>query len=108
MPEVDRDQVKGILIDLLKRETANFSSELSTLLVPRLRSALSLSREPQRSAAFKVLKQTQSPSVLIELGYMSNAEDEKLMMSTDWQRKTAQAIASAVDAYFSKRAVATP
>ena len=39
---------------------------------------------------------------------MSNAEDEKLMMSTDWQRKTAQAIASAVDAYFSKRLVAAP
>ena len=45
-----------------------------------------LAREPQRSATFKVLPPTGSAAVLIELGYMSNAEDEKLLASGDWQR----------------------
>jgi N-acetylmuramoyl-L-alanine amidase len=41
--------------------------------------------------------------VLIELGYMSNAEDEKLMASGEWQRGVADAVVKAVDEYFSKR-----
>lgn len=108
VPEAERDHVKGILIDLMKRETSNFSSEFSHLLVGRLGRSLSLSKDPQRSAAFKVLRQTQSPSVLIELGYMTNAEDERLMRTPEWQRKVAQSIAAAIEAYFTKRTAATP
>src|SRR5262249_25385788 len=57
------DQVKNILIDLLKRETANFAADFSNVLVRKLKRSINLSKEPQRSAAFKVLKQTHSPSV---------------------------------------------
>lgn len=108
VPDAERDNVKGILIDLMKRETANFSYEFSRLLVGRLGNALSLARDPQRSAAFKVLKQTQSPSVLIELGYMTNAEDERQMRTPEWQRKVASAIAGAIEAYFTKRTAGAP
>jgi N-acetylmuramoyl-L-alanine amidase len=96
-------QVRSILIDLLKRETANFSADFSNTLVKRMTKTVSLSRDPQRSAAFKVLRQADTPSVLIELGYMSHAEDEKLLNSPAWQERVATAISTAVDAYFGKR-----
>ncbi len=101
-------EVRNILLDLMKRETANFSADFSRTLVSKLRKTVSLSRDPQRSAAFKVLKQTHAPSVLIELGYVSNEEDARLMLSPDWQKKVAGSIATAVDTYFEKRAAVRP
>jgi N-acetylmuramoyl-L-alanine amidase len=103
----DNDDVKNILIDLMKRETANFSAEFSRTLVRSLKSKVSLSRDPERAAAFKVLRQTHAPSVLVELGYVSNPDESRQMQSAAWQDKVAKSIASAIDVYFSKR-TATP
>jgi N-acetylmuramoyl-L-alanine amidase len=97
------DQVKNILFDLMKRETANFSADFSQSLLKRLGKATEMSRVPQRSAAFKVLKQTHAPSVLIELGYISNKTDERDMTTESWRKKVAAAITSAVQVYFKKR-----
>ena len=97
------DPVRDILIDLLRRETANFSADLRSVLVDRLGKSIALSRAPSRSASFKVLRQTQTPSVLIELGYMSNKQDQALMTATAWQRKVAASVADAVDDFFSRR-----
>ena len=98
-----KDQVKNILIDLLKRETSNFSADFSNVLAGRLRKTITLSRDPQRSAAFKVLKQAHAPSVLVELGYVSNSKDQAQMTSAIWQNQVAASIAAAVQAYFVKR-----
>ena len=43
-----------------------------------------------------------TPSVLVELGYMSHAEDEKLMVSEAWQKQVSSAMAQAVDHYFTR------
>lgn len=102
------DEVKGILFDLMKRETANFSADFSNVLVRKLKGATPLSRAPQRSAAFKVLKQTHAPSVLIELGYLSNSDDEKLLVSSAWHKKIAEQITASVGSYFAKRTAGTP
>jgi N-acetylmuramoyl-L-alanine amidase len=102
-PQEARDDVRSILIDLWRQETANLSADFQTLLIGGLRKRISLAREPQRSAAFKVLKQAHSPAVLIELGYMSNDDDQKLMKSVGWQTQVAGTIAAAIDAFFARR-----
>jgi N-acetylmuramoyl-L-alanine amidase len=99
----EEGEVRNILIDLLKRETSNFSADFSNTLVKGLGTSISLAGRPQRSAAFKVLRQADTPSVLVELGYMSHPEDEKLLNSAAWQRRVAVAIGTAIDSYFSKR-----
>ncbi len=53
--------VKNILIDLLKRETSNFSADFSHVLAKKLGKTITMSRIPRKSAAFKVLKQTHAP-----------------------------------------------
>ena len=98
-----QDQVRNILVDLLKRETSNFAHDFRGLVANELRRHIPMSRDPQRSAAFKVLKQTQTPAVLIELGYMSNAKDQKLLHSNEWQLQVGTAIAASVEAFFAKR-----
>lgn len=97
----DRDEVKSILFDLMARETDGLALNFRRIAAKHLRNRVNLSREPQRAANFAVLRQAETPAVLIELGYISHAEEERQMMSADWQRKISAAITNAIDDYFS-------
>jgi N-acetylmuramoyl-L-alanine amidase len=105
--KLDNDLVRNILVDLMRRETAEFSAEFRATVVAELSRRIAMAREPQRAAAFKVLKQTDVPAVLVELGYMSNAQDQKLLQSATWQSQVAASIAMAVDSFFVRRDRAT-
>jgi N-acetylmuramoyl-L-alanine amidase len=93
-------QIRGILADLVRRETARASLDLRNRLLPHLRASIGLSKDPARSAGFRVLRQAEVPAVLVELGYMSNRQDAQMLVSPDWQRKIAAALAAAVADYF--------
>ena len=69
------DDVADILIDLTRRETKTFSNQFAKTLVEQFRAAATLNKNPHRSAGFLVLKAPDVPSVLLELGYLSNSQD---------------------------------
>jgi N-acetylmuramoyl-L-alanine amidase len=60
-------------------------------------------KHPLKAAGFMVLKAPDVPSVLVELGYMSTKDDLKQLMSQTWREHTADAVAKAIDTYFTMR-----
>jgi N-acetylmuramoyl-L-alanine amidase len=99
----ETNDVADILIDLAKRETKTFSVQFARGLANELRNATKLHKEPLKSAGFAVLKAPDIPSVLIELGYVTNRQDMKSMTSEAWRGRTADAVAQAIDAFFTSR-----
>lgn len=102
------DEVTSILIDLAQRETKNLSIVFTDTMLASLRGTTRLNSKPHRFAGFAVLKAPDVPSVLVELGYLSNRADEKLLVSRAWRKKVAVAVAKAIDSYFSKRVARVP
>ncbi len=96
-------EIADILIDLAQRETKSFSTLFARSLVSELKGAARMHKNPLKSAGFRVLKAPDVPSVLLELGYVSNPGDLKLLVSDIWRQRTGDAIAHAVDTYFSTR-----
>ncbi|PWJ79497.1 N-acetylmuramoyl-L-alanine amidase [Pseudaminobacter salicylatoxidans] len=101
--EEENHEVADILIELIRRETHNFSLKFAHSLVGELSDTVGLINNPHRSAGFRVLKAPDVPSVLIELGYLSNPEDEEQLRDPDWRGKAAESIARAVDAFAAAR-----
>lgn len=75
-------------------------------LVSELSPTVGMINNPHRSAGFRVLKAPDVPSVLVELGYLSNAKDEEQLRSSDWREKAAASISKAVAAFFADRRAA--
>ncbi len=100
-------EVADILIDLAQRETKTFSNRFARILVAEMKQAARMHKRPLKSAGFRVLKAPDVPSVLIELGYVTNKGDLKHLVSEDWRSKTVGAVAQAVDGFFGKRVVST-
>jgi N-acetylmuramoyl-L-alanine amidase len=99
--------VADILIDLARRETKTFSNRFARTLAKEMKSVARLHKNPLKSAGFRVLKAPDVPSVLLELGYVSNKEDLQLLVSDSWRSRTVGSVAQAVDLFFGKRVVAT-
>jgi N-acetylmuramoyl-L-alanine amidase len=102
------NDVAGILVDLAHRETRNLSGMFARTLVGRMQQATNMHKSPMRSAGFTVLRAPDVPSVLLELGFLSNTEDVKLLTSEPWREKVAEAMAGAVQTFFSSRLAETP
>lgn len=101
------DDVAGILLDLVQRETKTFSVQFAHLLVGDMKGATRMYKNPLKSAGFKVLRAPDVPSVLVELGYVSNKEDLQSLLSETWRDRTADAIAQAIAGYLSTHVAGT-
>ena len=96
--------IVNILYDLTHRETRNFSSLFQRTLVGQMKAGGILThQDSMRSAGFVVLKAPDIPSVLLELGYLSNDEDAKNLMSDAWRNKAAESIVGAIQSFFATR-----
>jgi N-acetylmuramoyl-L-alanine amidase len=102
-------EVADILIDLAQRETRTFSNRFARLLMGEMKNVARMHKRPLKSAGFRVLKAPDVPSVLVELGYVSNKADLEHLVSESWRNRTAGSIAQAIDAFLAKRlATAVP
>jgi N-acetylmuramoyl-L-alanine amidase len=95
--------VADILIDLAQRETRTFSNRFARLLMGEMKTTVRMHKHPLKSAGFRVLKAPDVPSVLIELGYVSNKGDLEHLVSESWRSRTVGSMAQAIDAFFAKR-----
>jgi N-acetylmuramoyl-L-alanine amidase len=96
-PDADTN---SILVDLLRQETETFSRELAGQIVVHLEeNAVELINNPVRAAGFSVLTAPDVPSLLLEMGYLSNEKDELLLRDPDWRARTAGVIAKAIITY---------
>ncbi|BCH59912.1 N-acetylmuramoyl-L-alanine amidase [Agrobacterium vitis] len=92
-------EVSDILADLTRRETQAFSIAMAKSVVTSFDGQINLINNPHRFAGFRVLQAQDVPSVLLELGFLSNKEDEKLLLDPAWRVKVVKLIAEAVKKY---------
>ncbi len=101
---IDYDPVTtNILIDLAQRETKNASSEFAGILADELIRVTELRRNVHRFAGFRVLKAPDIPSVLLEMGFMSNPVEERLMKDRSWRHAFLAGVVRAIDAFMASR-----
>jgi N-acetylmuramoyl-L-alanine amidase len=95
--------VADILIDLAQRETRTFSNRFARLLMGEMKNTVRMHKHPLKSAGFRVLKAPDVPSVLVELGYVSNKGDLEHLVSDSWRSGTVASMAKAIDVFLAKR-----
>lgn len=97
--EVPQPGIADILLDLTRRETQAFSISLANRIVQSFEGQVGLINNPHRFAGFQVLRAPDIPSILLELGFLSNEGDEKLLLSEEWRDKLTSLLVEAVMRY---------
>ena len=97
--------VRGMLSDLALREQMNESASLAERLVRKSAGRYLLRPEPHRFADFRVLRHAEVPAVLFEAGYISNVDDETLLVQPEERQRIVAALAQAIEADVASRNV---
>ena len=100
-------EINDVLISLSQNDSRNKSSKFAGYVVGEMRKIVKVLDNTHRFAGFAVLKAPDIPSVLVELGYLSNYNEEKYLRDPSYRRKLAQAIARAVATYFADPEIAS-
>jgi N-acetylmuramoyl-L-alanine amidase len=96
--------VSSILIDLTQRDTMARSTQFARILEREGASTIAFQSPAHRFASLVVLKSPDTPSVLLETGYISNDEDGAMIRSAAGQKHIAQGVVRAITVYFAKAA----
>ncbi len=94
--------VGDILVDLAQRKTLSQSAEFANILIPKLKEQTKLLGNTHRTAGYYVLLAPDVPAVLLEMGFISNKKDEKLLKSARHRKKLMKAVRLAIDRYFAQ------
>lgn len=97
------DPVGDILVDLAQRKTLTKSAEFAEILIGKLRSRAKLVNNSHRRAGYYVLLAPDVPAVLLEMGFLSNSEDEKLLKTPQFRSKIMQGTVEAINLYFAQQ-----
>tara|TARA_B100001123_G_scaffold393322_1_gene473232 strand:- start:475 stop:1626 length:1152 start_codon:yes stop_codon:yes gene_type:complete len=92
--------VADILIDLAQRETNNKSSRFAELVIEHMNPKIPLIANTHRFAGFRVLKAPDIPSILLEMGFLTNEQDAYRMQTREYRDKLVQSLVSAINAHF--------
>ena len=98
----ESDQVASILIDLAQRDTLNQSHRFAYNLVQEVGRDTLLLPKPQRSAGFAVLTSPDVPAALVEMGYLSQPQDFRLLTTPQHQKRLAAGLVRAIDSFFGR------
>jgi len=94
--------VSNILVDLAQRKTLTKSDRFSNILIPELQKSTRLLGNTHRRAGFYVLLAPDVPAVLLEMGFLSNPQDEKLLNTAAHRKKLMKSVVRAIDKYFAQ------
>lgn len=101
-------EVTSILVDLAQRETKGHAERFAAAVVTELGNRTQLVERPHRTAGFRVLRAPDVPAALVELGFLSNKDDEQSLASAEWRGRIAEGLQAAIDAHFAKPPGVTP
>ena len=97
------DSVRFLLSDLALRDQMQDSAALASRLVKGAGPGMLLRPEPHKFAAFHILRRSEVPGVLFEAGYISNADDEALLLTPAGRKPIVEALARAIETELSLR-----
>jgi N-acetylmuramoyl-L-alanine amidase len=97
------DSVRFLLSDLALRDQMEDSAALASRMVRAAGPGMLLRPEPHRFAAFHILRRSEIPGVLFEAGYISNADDEAILITPEGRKPIVEALAKAIETELSLR-----
>ena len=96
----ESSEVSSILIELVQRESMNLSAKYAQTLFASLEKRVKMLRNTHRFAGFMVLKAPDTPSVLVEMGFISNGKEEWQLKQRSYRSKIIDGITEATNRYF--------
>ena len=99
-------EINDILISLSQTDCRNKSSKFAGYMVSEMKKSVKLVNDTHRFAGFAVLKAPDIPSALLEMGYLSNKQEEQLLRQSYYRKKLATSATAAIDRYFNDPEVA--